>query len=92
MQLSSAMNSPETLKTLQYNPLLYYTYYAQVWVLSLELNTEIQFHEWGQAVLKILIFVLRNIIFALTPKSKLGGFFQIYSFNGNMSVSQTTIF
>ena len=30
MQLSSALSNPEAMKGLQYNPLLYYTYYAQV--------------------------------------------------------------
>ena len=32
MQLSTAFNNPEALKNLQYNPILYYTYYAQVQV------------------------------------------------------------
>lgn len=30
IQLSAALNNPEMMKHLQYNPLLYYTYYAQV--------------------------------------------------------------
>ena len=70
MQLSSAMNSPETLKTLQYNPLLYYTYYAQVWALSLELNTEIQFHE---CFVDINIYI-KKYYFCIDPEKETRGF------------------
>jgi hypothetical protein len=30
MQLGARLGSPDLLKVMQYNPLLYYTYYAQV--------------------------------------------------------------
>jgi hypothetical protein len=32
MQLGARLGSPDMLKVMQYNPLLYYTYYAQVYI------------------------------------------------------------
>ena len=50
MQLSSAMSSPENMKAMQYNPLLYYTYYAQVWKLFSHLYSTYTLYSTGSTV------------------------------------------